>query len=151
MGWSQNPPVAWLQGLLAALPAGTPVIYCGHYPPSSDSASYDAIDDYADTRVAFAGHTHVESSYTYNGVPVRVLGQCRLTSGPYYVYTARDETPFNFSVTRKYASALTLVEPPDATPTISLTSPASGSEISGTVLFQGTAADDGVQAGVDCL
>lgn len=144
MGWSQNPPTAWLQSTLAALPAGTPVIYCGHYPSTSDSASYGAIDGYADTRVAFAGHTHVESSYMYNDVPVRVLGQCRLTTGPYYVYTARDETPFNFAVTRKYASALTLLDPPDATPSISLGSPANGSKISGTVVFSGTAADDGV-------
>jgi len=141
MGWSQNPPTAWLRSTLDALPAGTPVIYCGHYPPAYDSASYDVIKDYA-TRVAFAGHTHAESSYTYSGVPVRVLGQCRLTSGPYYVYTARDETPFNFSVTRKYASDLTLLSPPDAPPTISLASPASGSTISGTVLFSGTAGDD---------
>jgi len=158
MNWSQSQPVEWIRKDLAAVPKGTPIIFCQHYPPRDDSEKtrsgepWATVLKHANVKLIIAGHRHRHAEGKLGHVRSVVLDRCSFSPwrkrGSYYI--GRAYPGGRVELERKGLARLKLLEPPDSPPKVAVTEPASGRILRGAATFRGTAADDKRVRKVQC-
>lgn len=149
MNWSQSQPTEWVKKDLAAVPAGTPVVFCQHYPPAGSAPEtrepWATVLKHANVKLILAGHGHRHRDGRLGPIRNVALENCHFTRrairrGSYYLCEAYKAG--RVDIKRLELAGLKLVAPPDEIPTVAVASPTAGQVLRGAVKFRGTAADD---------
>lgn len=154
LNWSQSNQAEWVKARLAESPAGTPVIFCQHYPPQTTPPVLAVLNDRAAgkaVRLALSGHTHKWSVSTLGAIPNDTLGNAFFSGPPgnahYYLMDAAPDA--SVAVRAFNMDDLTWESPPDAVPVVRMITPDSGDTLRGKVTVRGVATDDQTVARVE--
>lgn len=147
LNWSQSGETGWLKSRLTETPAGTPVVFCQHYPPQTTPPILAMLKDpliAGNVRFALSGHTHQWKASTIGAISDFTLANAFFT-GPagnahYYLLDVAADAAVH--VRSFNMDDLTLENPPDAAPVVRIDSPVTGELLQGSAIVRGVASDD---------